>query len=120
MCTKYTWATKMIRGLEHLPYEDRLRELRLFSLRERRLHGDLPACQYLQESREGLFLRTGSIRTRGNCFELEEHRFRLDIRKKFTTLTVKRYWNRLPSEVVNTFSLEAFQARLDGSVSNLV
>ncbi len=57
---------------------------------------------------------------RGNGLKLEKGRFRLDIRKKLFTVRVVRYRNQLPREVVNAPSLEAFKARLDGALSNLV
>ena len=118
-------ATKMIRGLEHLSYEERLRDLGLFSLEKRRLWGNLIAAfQYpkgaYKKAGEGLFTRACSDRPRGNGFKLKEGRFRLDTRKKFFTVRVARHWKRLPREVVVAPSLEVFKARLHGAFSNLV
>jgi len=91
----------MARKMEHLSYEERLRELGLFSLEMRRLQGDLTAAfQYLKRPTRKLerdFLQG----TSSNSFRLKEGRFRLDIRKKFLIMRVVRYGNRLPREAVD-------------------
>ncbi|KFQ76454.1 hypothetical protein N335_01176, partial [Phaethon lepturus] len=42
------------------------------------------------------------------------------IRKKFFTMRVVNHCNRLPREVVDAPSMEAFKVRLDGALSNLL
>ena len=60
------------------------------------------------------------IGKRGNGFKQRQGRFRLDLRRKFLTQRVVTHWNRLPKEVVDIPSLEAFKARLDVALGSLV
>ena len=62
---------------------------------------------------EWLFPRVGCNRRCRSGLQGRQGRFKLDLRMKFFPERLVRHWNRLPKEVVDAASLEAFKARLE-------
>ena len=85
----------MIKGLEHLLYEERLKNLSLFSLWKRRLRGELiNVYKYLKEGGkqmdEARLFSVVCSRTRSNGLELENRKFHSTMWKNF--FTVRECW----------------------------
>ncbi|NXG46104.1 MPP5 protein, partial [Psilopogon haemacephalus] len=111
-------AMRMSRGLKHLCYEERLRELGLCRLERRRLPSDLNvALQFLKGAtrklgREFLGCQVG-IGLGGNGTKLEMGTFSLDVRMKLFGMRVVRACKGSVREVLEASSLEVFSARLE-------
>ena len=76
----------MVKSLEHLPYEERLSELGLFSLEKGRLRGNLiQVYKYLrcggQSDEARLFSAACGDRTRGNGQKVQHRKRRTTVRK---------------------------------------
>ena len=118
-------STRLIKGLEHLLYEERLRALGLFSLGKSRLRGDLiTVYKYLkgggrQMDEARLISVVCSNRTRGNGLNLEHRKFCTNVQKNFFMVRVAEHWNRLTREVVKS-PMETFKTRLDANLSDLL
>lgn len=111
-------VTKMIKGLEHLTYKERQRELGLFSP-EKTQEG---CCQCVKIADGGKWRRWSqtllsciSEMTRGNGHCLECRKFHWNIRESFfffffLTMGLIKCWHRLPSDC-GVLSLQIWRYR---------
>ena len=116
----------MKRGLEHLLYEERLRDLGLFSLEKRMLREDLSTVyKYLkcgsQMDEASLFSVVCSYRIGGNGQKnWNTGSLITNTRKNFFTVRITEHWNRLPRKVLESQFLEIFKTHLDAFPCDLL
>ena len=109
--------TRWLNGMRGLSYEERLDKLGLFSLKRRRVRGDLIESfkELKGHSIPGkplLTLDSDSV-LRGHELKLKKPRANRNIRANFFTHRVVNNWNKLPSEVVTADSVTSFKLKLD-------
>ena len=111
-------AMRMILGLRSELYEDRLKELGLTSLEERRHRADMALVHSVMHGRtdistEDWFERadTGirATRTATGALNVRPKHGRLEIRKHFFTVRATSCWNNVPSELKQTQSATGFK-----------
>jgi hypothetical protein len=111
-------ATRKVKGLKNLPYEERLRQLGLYSLEQRRIRGDLIETYKLLTGKENVkhdqFFKLAEVRSlRGHSLKLFKERSRLEVRKNFFSQRIVNQWNSLPQLVVDANNVNMFKTRLD-------
>ena len=117
-------ATKLIKHLSHLEYGERLRRLKLPSLKYRRIRGDLiNTYKILSNTNSGvctnntMFQLTKDPRTRNNELKLYNQYSRTNIRKNYFSNRVTKYWNDLPPQIKLAQNLTKFKVLLENCPS---
>ncbi len=113
-------ATRMVEGMRGLPYENRLRQLNIFSLERRRLHGELILAYNILHGRLDLpqaeFFEAPADRAlRGHNFKLRQRSFRLLRRKAAFSVRIPISSIKLPMDIVNSPRLDTFMRLLDSA-----
>ena len=117
----------MISGLHGESYEEKLKELTLLSLKERRERADMiqtfKTLQGLSDVNPGTwFSRINHSRVTRNATDplnLEIQISRTYVRSNFYSVRVPRKWNLIPSDIKESSTVSIFKRRYDKYRKNL-
>ena len=111
-------ATKMIPEIRNHSYHQRIQDLDLISLVQRRLRGQLIELfkhlnGFTTASARGLFDYDLNDRTRNNGANIIVKHFNTSVAQHFYPIKITTTWNALPSEVVSSRTVNSFKNSLD-------
>ena len=112
-------ATRLVPSLEGLTYEERLKELKLYSLEERRIRGDLILMYRIitgdiKVDVSQLFTLDTNSKTRGHDKKIKINKVcKTSLRQNYFTERVGIPWNKLPEYIVNSKSVDEFKNKYD-------
>jgi hypothetical protein len=113
-------AISMISGLKGQTYEDRLKELGITTLEERRHQADMVQTfkilhGYDKVNSETLFVRADQAnlptRSATGPLNLRQQAARLEVRRNFFSQRVVEDWNKIPSTIKMACSVKSFKER---------
>ena len=111
-------ATKLIPDLSHLPYEERLQQLRIPSLTYRRIRGDMIWVYKILNGlvridSKQIFTPATIQHTRGHALKLQKlHGVKMQRIRCFSVRVINS-WNNLPSHIAEAPTLNKFKNLLD-------
>jgi len=115
-------ATKLVHDCKHLLYTDRLKYLKLPTLKYRRHRGDMiktyKILHGLYDTVAPNLMMSQFSHTRGNMSKLQKMYSSMILENIFFTERIVNLWNSLPSLVVEAPSVNCFKMRLDKFWSN--
>ena len=109
--------TKQVQNLSTLSYYDRLSNLNMFSIKGRLLRTDLILCYKIFNNLSSikptdLFELSPYSGNRGHKHKIFVPYTNTEARKRFYSIRVIKFWNSLPSDVVNSTSVNQFKHKL--------
>ena len=112
-------ATKLVREVRNMEYVDRLAELKIPKLIDRRIRGDMILTYRLLNGEEGIdhetffSLENSHYNLRGHSRKIFKTRAHLNLRRNFFSCRVVDKWNSLTEHEVTAPSTASFKARYD-------
>jgi len=111
-------ATKQVKSLRGLSYEQQLKKLNLPTLKYRRHRGDMIEVYkilhgiYNTDISQGILQLAQDNRTRGHSLKLVAQHSKTEIRRNCFSVRVVKLWNALPEFVVSSRNIQTFESKL--------